>query len=81
MARYTQAQVQGLLCKMFPGAQAKVLALIFDALNDDVAAAEALITANGTSITNINAWANTLADTLNADAGVTGTTYDDNPQA
>ena len=34
-----------------------------------------------TSITNLNAWATALATKLNADAGVTDTNYDTNPQA
>lgn len=33
------------------------------------------------SITNLNAWATALATKLNADAGVTDTNYDTNPQA
>jgi hypothetical protein len=40
-----------------------------------------LTAANGTSITNLNAWAAALATKLNADAGVTDTNYDTNPQA
>jgi hypothetical protein len=39
------------------------------------------IAANGTSITNLNAWATALATKLNADATVTDTNYDTNPQA
>lgn len=34
-----------------------------------------------TSITNLNAWATATATKLNADAGVTDTDYDTNPQA
>ena len=37
--------------------------------------------AQGTSITNLNAWATALATKLNADAGVTDVNYDTNPQA
>lgn len=37
--------------------------------------------ANGTSIENLNAWATALATKLNADAGVTDTNYDTDPQA
>lgn len=33
------------------------------------------------SVTNLNAWATALATKLNADAGVTDTDYDTNPQA
>lgn len=39
------------------------------------------LTANNTSITNLNAWATALATKLNADAGVTDTNYDTDPQA
>lgn len=39
------------------------------------------IAANTTSINNLNTWAGTLATKLNADAGVTDTDYDTNPQA
>lgn len=45
------------------------------------AAIAAGIAANGTSITNLNAWATALATKLNADAGVTDVNYDTNPQA
>lgn len=34
-----------------------------------------------TSVSNLNAWATALATKLNADAGVTDTNYDTNPQA
>ena len=34
-----------------------------------------------TGIANLNAWATALATKLNADAGVTDTDYDTNPQA
>jgi hypothetical protein len=37
--------------------------------------------AQGTSITNLNAWATALATKLNADGGVTDVNYDTNPQA
>jgi predicted RecA/RadA family phage recombinase len=37
--------------------------------------------ANTTSITNLNAWATALATKLNADAGVTDTNYDTDPQS
>jgi|SRR6185369_578762 len=37
--------------------------------------------ATATSIANLNAWATALATKLNADAGVTDTNYDTNPQA
>lgn len=52
-----------------------------DALSAALAAAVAVNTAQGTSITNLNAWATALATKLNADAGVTDTDYDTNPQA
>lgn len=41
----------------------------------------AINTAQATSITNLNAWATALATKLNADAGVTDTDYDTDPQA
>lgn len=34
-----------------------------------------------TSVANLNAWATATATKLNADAGVTDTNYDTNPQA
>ena len=34
-----------------------------------------------TQVANLNAWATALATKLNADAGVTDTNYDTNPQA
>lgn len=34
-----------------------------------------------TAVANLNAWATALATKLNADAGVTDTNYDTNPQA
>lgn len=42
---------------------------------------EAVNTSQATSITNLNAWATALATKLNADAGVTDTNYDTDPQA
>lgn len=42
---------------------------------------DAGLAALATSITNLNAWATALATKLNADAGVTDTNYDTNPQA
>lgn len=36
---------------------------------------------NATAIANLNAWATALATKLNADAGVTDTNYDTDPQA
>jgi hypothetical protein len=39
------------------------------------------IAAIQTSISNLNAWATALATKLNADAGVTDTNYDTDPQA
>lgn len=50
-------------------------------LQADLAAAVAVNAAQATSITNLNAWATALATKLNADAGVTDTNYDTNPQA
>jgi hypothetical protein len=41
----------------------------------------ALVAALEASITNLNTWAAALATKLNADAGVTDTNYDTNPQA
>lgn len=46
-----------------------------------IAAVVAESAANSTSITNLNAWATALATKLNADAGVTDTNYDTDPQA
>lgn len=42
---------------------------------------DAGLSALATSITNLNAWATATATKLNADAGVTDTDYDTNPQA
>lgn len=39
------------------------------------------LSALATSVANLNAWATALATKLNADAGVTDTDYDTNPQA
>lgn len=50
-------------------------------LNAELAATEADITALETSVANLNAWATALATKLNADAGVTDTNYDTDPQA
>ena len=41
---------------------------------------DAGLAALATSVTNLNAWATALATKLNADAGVTDTNYDTNPQ-
>jgi len=46
-----------------------------------MASDDAGLSALATSITNLNAWATALATKLNADAGVTDTNYDTNPQA
>jgi hypothetical protein len=51
--------------------------LLADASGSDAAT----LAAHTTSITNLNAWAAALATKLNADAGVTDTNYDTNPQA
>lgn len=51
------------------------------ALEADVGALETSTTALQTSVTNLNAWATALATKLNADAGVTDTNYDTDPQA
>lgn len=72
MARKTQAEVEALLRKHFPGVQAKLIGEIFAALNADVAAVEADVTA-------LDTWGATLATKLNADAGVTDTNYDTTP--
>lgn len=50
-------------------------------LEDRLAELEAVNTSQATSITNLNAWATALATKLNADAGVTDTNYDTDPQA
>lgn len=58
--------------------QRKTLAkLLADASGSDAAT----LAAHTTSIANLNAWATALATKLNADAGVTDTNYDTNPQA
>lgn len=58
--------------------QRKTLAkLLADASGSDAAT----LAAHTTSIANLNAWATALATKLNADAGVTDTDYDTNPQA
>lgn len=46
-----------------------------------MASDDAGLSALATSITNLNAWATALATKLNADATVTDTNYDTNPQA
>lgn len=46
-----------------------------------MASDDAGLSALATSVTNLNAWATALATKLNADAGVTDTNYDTNPQA
>lgn len=81
MARKTKAEVQAILGKMFPGAQAKALSELFDALNGDMDAVEADVTDVTTTADNLNTWAIALATKLNADAGVTDTNYDIDPQA
>lgn len=58
----------------FNTTQAKTLERL---LNSDDAGLAAL----ALSVTNLNAWAVALATKLNADAGVTDTNYDTNPQA
>lgn len=72
MARKTQAEVEALLRKHFPGVQAKLLGEIFAAMNGDMTAVEADVTA-------LDAWGAALATKLNADAGVTDTNYDITP--
>ena len=46
-----------------------------------MASDDAGLSALAASITNLNAWATAIATKLNADAGVTDTNYDTNPQA
>lgn len=46
-----------------------------------MASDDAGLSALATSVANLNAWATALATKLNADAGVTDTDYDTNPQA
>lgn len=46
-----------------------------------MASDDAGLAALATSVSNLNAWATALATKLNADAGVTDTDYDTNPQA
>ena len=62
----------------FDTTQRKTLKKLIDgAATGDTAA----ITALQTSVENLNAWATALATKLNADAGVTDTNYDTDPQA
>lgn len=62
----------------FNTTQKQTLQRLFDelsaAIGGDTAALE-------TSVDNLNAWGTALATKLNADAGVTDTNYDTNPQA
>lgn len=51
---------------------------VFDVIAGDD---DAEVAAVETSVTNLNAWATALATKLNADAGVTDTNYDTDPQA
>lgn len=46
-----------------------------------MASDDAGLAALATSVSNLNAWATALATKLNADAGVTDTDYDTDPQA
>ena len=46
-----------------------------------MASDDAGLSALASSVTALNAWATALATKLNADAGVTDTNYDTNPQA
>lgn len=46
-----------------------------------MASDDAGLAALAASISNLNAWATALATKLNADAGVTDTNYDTDPQA
>ena len=81
MARKSAAEIRQMIRARMPGAQGEVFVKIFDALNTDITALESSVTANGTSITNLNAWGTALATKLNADAGVTDTNYDTTPQS
>lgn len=54
--------------------EAAQLKKLLDARDAEIAALE-------TSVANLNAWATALATKLNADAGVTDTNYDTDPQA
>jgi len=63
--RKTSAEIEAMLRKHFPGAQAKLLA--------------AVITASNADITGLETWGAALATKLNADAGVTDTNYDTTP--
>lgn len=58
----------------FDTAQAKTLQRL-------MASSDAGLAALATSVTNLNSWAAAMATKLNADAGVTDTNYDTNPQA
>lgn len=58
----------------------KVAGLIVDA-DDNGVWVQFGVNANGNYITNLNRWAVALATKLNADAGVTDTNYDTDPQA
>lgn len=63
--RKTQAELETILRKHFPGKQAMLLAQVIFATNADVTA--------------IETWGAALATKLNADAGVTDTNYDTTP--
>lgn len=68
----------------FDLAQRKTLAALGVVPSDDgtsIAELQAALTAAQTSIANLTAWATALATKLNADAGVTDTDYDTDPQA
>lgn len=65
----------------FDTSQAKTLERLLASGDSGLAALAATVTAQGTAITNLNAWATALATKLNADAGVTDTNYDTDPQA
>lgn len=88
MATITNAEIADRLSAAFPGSQGKELYAILTALNDEVDATATIAntatstnTTQGTSITNLNAWATALATKLNADGGVTDVNYDTDPQA
>ena len=65
----------------FNTTQAMTLQRLMNSGDAGLAALAASVTAQGTAIANLNAWATALATKLNADAGVTDTNYDTNPQA
>lgn len=66
--RLTKAQIEAKLRKHFPGAQAKLMAEVIDALATDVAALDTWGAATATKL-------NALGTKLNSDTGVADVNY------